>query len=117
MNGFGCGVPDQILSFLEIFLLIALVLMVGMVWIVVTRIVARMRRLEDLLGGVTEEKEDLATTKKDLRRIARSEFDQFLEEDGKRRLLKKSEQAAAFREWRRQRGITWNAEKTAESSD
>jgi hypothetical protein len=102
---------------LLIFLLIAVLLIVVMLWIVMTRMVARMRRLEDLLGGVAEEKEEPATTKKDLRRIARSEFDQFLEEDGKRRMLKKSEQAAAFREWRRERGLTWNAEKTAESSD
>ncbi len=104
--------PDQFLSLLIIFLLVALLLSVGMVWIVMTRMVKRMRRLEELMGGVAEEKEEPAVPKKELRRLARSEFEQFLEEDGKRRMLKKSEQAAAFREWRRQRGLTWNAEKS-----
>lgn len=84
-----------------------------MVWIAVTRVLARLRKIENLLGGgVVEEAEAAKPSRKELRRLARSEFEQFLEEDGKRRLLKKSEQSAAFREWRRQRGLTWKTEKS-----
>lgn len=36
-----------------------------------------------------------------------SEFEKFLQEDGTRRMLSKREQAAAFRDWRKQRGVTW----------
>lgn len=38
-----------------------------------------------------------------------TDFDRFLAEDPQRQLLAKKEQAAAYREWRKQHGLTWNA--------
>lgn len=37
-----------------------------------------------------------------------TDFEQFLAEDSTRLSLGKKEQAAAFRAWRKQRGLTWN---------
>jgi len=37
-----------------------------------------------------------------------SPFDEFLAEDPSRLALKKSEQAAAYREWRKQKGMNWS---------
>lgn len=38
-----------------------------------------------------------------------TDFDRFLAEDPNRQLLAKKEQAAAYREWRKQHGLTWSA--------
>lgn len=38
----------------------------------------------------------------------RSQFKAFLSEDPSRIALSKSEQSAAFREWRRQKGMSWS---------
>ena len=38
-----------------------------------------------------------------------SDFERFLAEDPQRQLLAKKEQAAAYRTWRKQNGLTWNA--------
>jgi len=38
-----------------------------------------------------------------------SDFDRFLAEDPTRHQLAKNEQATAYRAWRKERGLTWNA--------
>jgi len=38
-----------------------------------------------------------------------SDFDRFLAEDPARQQLSKKEQSAAYRAWRKEHGLTWNA--------
>ena len=38
-----------------------------------------------------------------------SDFERFLAEDPERQFLPKKEQAAAFRDWRKQHGLTWKS--------
>lgn len=44
-------------------------------------------------------------------------FDQFLAEDPKRKLLSKREASEAFRDWRKQQGMTWQSTENEEDAD
>ena len=91
-----------ILSFSVLSVLLLLVL------VFLLKISYRLNRLElrnvSLQEDVTAE---VATVTKTSSREEASEFEKFLEEDGTRRMLSKREQAADFRDWRKQRGVTW----------
>lgn len=94
-----------VLSFgvLSVLLLVVLVILLNISY--------RLKRLELKQAPSTEdvgaEVATVATVAKAKSKAEASEFEKFLEEDGKRRLLTKREQAAAFRDWRKQRGVTW----------
>lgn len=80
--------------------------------LIVLRMSARLRRVEALLPSTQSNERDVVATKRtENQKKEQSDFDKFIAEDGTRRLLSKREQAAAFREWRRQRGITWGADE------
>jgi predicted Holliday junction resolvase-like endonuclease len=91
-----------VLSFGVLSVLLLLVL------IFLLKISYRLKRL-DLQNASLEEDvtAEVATVTKTRSKAEASEFEKFLEEDGKRRMLSKREQAAAFRDWRKQRGVTW----------
>jgi hypothetical protein len=100
---------DSSLSTLLTILLPLLLLLVFLVFLIVIRISSRLRRIEILMRESQGAAAELAVTKRDNPKTEQSEYEEFLREDGTRRSLSKREQSAAFREWRRQRGKTWNA--------
>ena len=53
--------------------------------------------------------ETAARTRESIPPTPQSDFDRFLVEDPARQQLSKKEQAAAYRAWRKQNGLTWNA--------
>ena len=91
-----------ILSFSVLSVLLLLVL------VFLLKISYRLNRLELLNASLQEDvTAEVATVTKTSSREEASEFEKFLEEDGTRRMLSKREQAADFRDWRKQRGVTW----------
>jgi len=89
-------------------LLLALVL-------VALRIAGRLGRIERLLEGGADSPAvlppDLAIRNDSAEgsEAQRKEYERFLAEDESRRSLPKKEQFAAFRSWRKQRGLTWGS--------
>lgn len=104
---------DSSLTTLLTILLPLLLLLVFMVFLIVIRISSRLRRIEILMRESQGAVAELAVNKRDNPKTEKSEYEEFLREDGTRRLLSKREQSAAFREWRRLRGKTWNANEGA----
>ena len=91
-----------ILSFSVLSVLLLLVL------VFLLKISYRLNRLEFRNASLQEDvTAEVATVTKTSSREEASEFEKFLEEDGTRRMLSKREQAADFRDWRKQRGVTW----------
>ena len=79
-----------------------------LVLIFLLRISYRLKRLELKQSAAPEEIiAEVAAVTKTRSKTEASEFEKFLQEDGSRRMLSKREQAAAFRDWRKQRGVTW----------
>jgi biopolymer transport protein ExbB/TolQ len=110
----GMPVSDSTLPILLMILLPVLLLLVFCMFLVVLRISARLRRLEQVMLESLDVAEEVMPIKREPIKSEKSEFEEFLNEDGKRRMLTKREQSAAFREWRRQRGKTWNAGEKSE---
>ena len=108
---FIAGMPDSdsALTLLLMILLPVMLLLVFCVFLIVIRISSRLRRLEQVMRDARGAEEEIAVVKREPIKNEKSEYEEFLNEDPKRRLLTKREQSAAFREWRRQRGKTWNA--------
>jgi hypothetical protein len=77
------------------------------------RVSSRLRAIEQLLHELQESKHSPAEIA--VRKHEQSEYEEFLNEDGKRRMLSKREQSEEFRAWRRQRGKTWGAEEHHEA--
>ena len=100
---------DATLTTLLLILLPILLLLVFCNFLITLRISSRLRRFEQSLVETHDHAEDLSAVKREVRKTDSSEYEEFLNEDGRRRMLSKREQSAAFREWRRQRGKTWNA--------
>jgi biopolymer transport protein ExbB/TolQ len=90
-------------------LLPLLLLLLFVVFLMVLRISARLRRMERIWEDTQAGPEEIAVQKRETQKQENSEYEEFLRQDGKRSLLSKREQSAAFREWRRERGKTWNA--------
>ena len=99
---------------LTILLPVMLILLFGLL-LVTIRVASRLRRIEQRLIDTHGPVEEALPVKKESVPRKRSEFEQFLLEDGKRRMLTKREQSAAFREWRREKGKTWNSSEKSES--
>ena len=92
-----------LLSFIIFLLLVTLLMML--------KVMSRLQKIERKIAGEeSAEVADVPRSKAASKKSENSEFDLFLAEDGQRRMLSKREQAAAFREWRRQRGVTWKAD-------
>jgi Na+-transporting methylmalonyl-CoA/oxaloacetate decarboxylase gamma subunit len=99
---------------MEINLIIILAVIVFLLLVILLMILKIMSRLQNIerkisTGNVTE-MDDVPRGKVVEKKSDHSEFEEFLAQDGQRRMLSKREQAAAFREWRRQRGLTWKAD-------
>lgn len=103
---------DSSIASLVVILLPLVLLICFITLVLVLRMSSRLRRLEALLAGQQMQERETAIPKRsESQKKEESDFDKFIAEDGTRRLLSKREQAAAFREWRRQRGITWGADE------
>ena len=88
-----------------------IVFLLVVIFFMLLKVMSRLQNIErKLSGGQSAEMADVPRIKATEKKSERSEFEEFLSEDGQRRMLTKREQAAAFREWRRQRGLTWKAE-------
>lgn len=98
---------DSTISIIVVLLPVLLVL-VFCIFLIVIRISARLRRLEHMLQESSSTVEEMPIPKRETQRQEASAYEEFLREDGSRRLLSKRDQSAAFREWRRQRGKTWS---------
>ena len=87
-----------------------------MVLLVLLRVVYRLTRIEQALregAGVAPEAVSLPRgDPTDGSEAQRREFEEFLAEDDSRRGLPKKVQFAAYRSWRKERGLTWGAEKS-----
>jgi hypothetical protein len=76
--------------------------------LVVMQISGRIRRIETLL-----EREPVAPTPREVvpgsaETAAGGAFEMFLDEEPARRMLSKSEQFAAYRQWRQEKGMNWS---------
>ncbi|MFY7818739.1 MAG: hypothetical protein ACOVRB_10285 [Akkermansiaceae bacterium] len=101
--------PSSVFSLLLLVLLPVLLFLTLCTFLVVIRLSSRLRRLEQVLLASSPHVEETPTLKRSAQKFEASEYEEFLLEDGARRLLSKREQSAAFREWRRKRGKTWSA--------
>ena len=109
--------PDADSTFtilLTILLPVMLILLFGLL-LVTIRVASRLRRIEQRLIDTLGPMEEVVPVKRETAPREPSEFEAFLLEDGKRRMLTKREQSAAFREWRRLRGKTWNSSEKSDS--
>ena len=101
--------PSSVFSLLLLVLLPVLLFLTLCTFLVVIRLSSRLRRLEQVMLASSPHVEETPTLKRSAQKFEASEYEEFLLEDGARRLLSKREQSAAFREWRRKRGKTWSA--------
>ena len=109
--------PDSEFSLttLLMVLLPIILLLLFVVFLVVLRISSRLRSIERFMQESRAAKEEEVAEKREIQQRKQTQFDEFLNEDGKRRMLSKREQAEAFRQWRRDHGKTWGADEGAGS--
>jgi hypothetical protein len=93
-----------------VILLSACVGMLFLLVLIALRIGGRLLRIERLLGQQMH-KDDDAALRQVLTAVPAPEtggaFEEFLSEDPARRKMVKSEQFAAYRQWRQSRGMNW----------
>jgi hypothetical protein len=99
---------ESSISILLTILLPVLLLLVFVMFLIVIRIASRLRRIEQLLRENHSSSTESVPSQYEVGKRKKSEYEEFLREDGGRRMLSKREQSAAFRDWRRQRGKTWS---------
>lgn len=98
--------PDSVSSTVVILLgtLAGLVLLLVMIVTGIARSLGRIQRdLRDAKGHVSERQPGLAKVETASRRA----FETFLSEDPSRQKLAKREQFAAYRQWRKEKGLNW----------
>ena len=89
-----------------------LILLLFAMLLVMLRIGSRVKWIEARIRESQRPVDSLVIEpKKEKLKSEQSEFDEFISEDGSRLTLTKREQSAAFREWRRQRGVTWGTDE------
>lgn len=89
-----------------------LIVLLFIMLVVMMRIGSRVKWIEARIRELQRPVDKLVTeVKKEKSKNEQSEFDEFIREDSTRLSLTKREQSAAFREWRRQRGVTWGADE------
>jgi len=84
-------------------LLAILVLLVWATRLALARVEARLGRLESRLQSAPSQ-----STASDSDEGSGSAYEQFLAEDPQRLAMPKSEQFAAYRQWRREKGMNWS---------
>lgn len=78
------------------------------VLIYVVQIAARLRRIENLIIAESERPLSRETAPSPAETLAGGAFEMFLDEEPARRMLSKSEQFAAYRQWRQEKGMNWS---------
>jgi hypothetical protein len=100
--------------------ILALAALMVLMQIVVMMRISRVERVLLSLRGVKSEEsvsvppQRAATHEKS---YGQGLFDQFLAEDPKRKLMKKSESSEAFRVWRKEHGMTWQKHESEEDAE
>jgi hypothetical protein len=100
--------PETDFSMFQTMLSVAsglLVLLLVLSW----RISRRLARIERQLAHVTNHSDPETSPLSQAETQAGGAFETFLSEDPARRLLPKSEQFAAYRKWRQEKGLNWSA--------
>ena len=89
-----------------------IILLLFAILLVIIGISSRIKWIEAKIRGSQQPVDHLAAApEKEKSKNEQSEFDEFIREDGSRVTLTKREQSAAFREWRKQRGVTWGVDE------
>lgn len=81
-----------------------LVLVLGLV----IGIARRLRRIEHALVEAENRRESAVSDLAAVERVAGGAFEEFLNEEPKRRMLPKNEQFAEYRRWRQEKGLNWS---------
>ena len=89
-------------------LLVACVALLVFALLVLFRISARVHRIENLLGQPSGRSEPTDGSPSVAETSPGGAFEVFLNEDPARRKLTKSEQFAAYRQWRQEKGMNWS---------
>ncbi len=92
----------------QILLTLALCLLSVILW-QMRRILARLKRIEQLMPEIPSKHEASTEDAPPPETGAGSLFESFLSEEPSRRSLPKSEQFAAYRKWRNDKGLNWSA--------
>lgn len=95
--------PALLWMILSVIVLLVAVLATGMA------ILRRLRRLEQRIAEQQLRHDTVESTMAAVETTAGGTFESFLKEDPARRQLSKSEQFAAYRRWRQERGMNWRA--------
>jgi hypothetical protein len=90
-----------------ILLILAVCLLVLIVW-QAGRILTRLARIEARMSQVSPGTEPSGEETAAVEPSPGGLFESFLEEDPSRRALPKNEQFAAFRKWRKDKGLSWS---------
>lgn len=78
------------------------------VLIYTVQIAARLRRIENLILVESDRPLSRETVPSPAETSAGGAFEMFLDEEPARRMLSKSEQFAAYRQWRQEKGMNWS---------
>jgi hypothetical protein len=92
---------ELILLFIAVFLLILILLQTA-------RILTRLKRFEGRMPKPVSSRKHTKDKVVLHQKGSGGLFDSFLEEDPSRRTLSKSEQFAAYRRWRKDKGLSWS---------
>ncbi len=93
-----------------ILLVLAVCLLAWLAW-QAGRMLACLARIEARLSEVSVPAEPSSHENASARPSSGGLFESFLDEDPARRSLPKNEQFAAFREWRKDKGLSWSSGK------
>ena len=102
------GVMNEMSSAPALILLGLLFVLLFAVLIYVVQIAARLRRIENLILVESERPPAKETVPSSAETSAGGAFEMFLDEEPARRMLSKSEQFAAYRQWRQEKGMNWS---------
>ena len=102
-SGTRCRMPEIEL----ILLILAVCLLAWLAW-QAGRMLARLARIEARISQVSLPVEASGQDPASVQPSPGGWFESFLEEDPSRRSLPKSEQFAAFRKWRKEKGLSWS---------
>jgi biopolymer transport protein ExbB/TolQ len=103
----------------QILVVAFMALVVLMQWLVMMRISRVERMLRSLAAAQAEESVSKAPEREYSQQKSHGQglFEQFLAEDPERQRLTKREASEAFRDWRKQQGMTWQSTETEEGAE
>jgi hypothetical protein len=102
------GAMNELSSAPALILLGLLFVLLFAVLIYVVQIAARLRRIENLILVESDRPLSRETVPSPAETSAGGAFEMFLDEEPARRMLSKSEQFAAYRQWRQEKGMNWS---------